>query len=203
MTRTRAVTPTLLYTVIIGICLLGLAFAPKLLRKDRYTLALTGDEAAVPKQFPLDQVFPVVQGSRRFPVSGSVSLKQFLPGPKSLLLVNFWATWCPPCMEEFPTLDYLNRELDSAQEPHSPAMVAISVDEKSSDVLTTFKGMEFSPSVVVLHDPLGQFAKSVGTVKFPETYLVNGEGKVLFKWVGPQIWLSDEVLGRIHRLSRL
>ena len=53
--------------------------------------------------------------------------------------------------------------------------------------------------LAVLHDPGGSLAGSLGSTKFPETLLIDSKGEVLYKWVGPQDWLSAEVLDTFKR----
>ena len=104
------------------------------------------------------------------------------------------ATWCPPCLEEIPTLDYLGRQLAKKDNKDKPRLVTISIDEKSSDVIQFFKTLDASPQFIVLYDPEGDFATTLGTNKFPETFLIDRTGKVIKKWAGPENWLSGNVL---------
>jgi len=122
-----------------------------------------------------------------------VSLAELF-GDRSEILVNFWATWCPPCLEELPTLDYLSRQLNDNGNKNLPLLVTISVDEDFKEVPKLFKSLDYSPSLIVLSDPEGTVSLGMGTSKFPETYLISKEGTVLKKWVGPQNWLSGNVI---------
>jgi peroxiredoxin len=100
-----------------------------------------------------------------------------------IVLVHFWATWCPPCVEEIPTLAYLNQELAGGDF----AILAISVDEGGAKAVGSFlkqKGL----SVPVLLDPDRATAASYGTFKFPETYILDREGIVRYKIIGPSNW---------------
>ncbi|MBI1861329.1 MAG: TlpA family protein disulfide reductase [Deltaproteobacteria bacterium] len=113
-------------------------------------------------------------------------------------IVNFWATWCPPCLEEIPTLESLNRMAKGAA---LPPIVTLSVDESANDVLGLFDTMKSRPNFSVLHDTDGLVARSFGTTKFPETYWINSDGVVIRRWVGPQDWLSADVIGLLKTLS--
>ena len=100
-----------------------------------------------------------------------------------IVLVRFWATWCPPCVEEIPTLAYLNQELAG----RNFAMLAISVDEGGAKAVGSFlrqKGL----NVPVLLDPDRITATRYGTFKFPETYILDREGIVRYKIIGPGNW---------------
>lgn len=99
-----------------------------------------------------------------------------------VVLVHFWATRCPPCVEELPTLEGFHQQVIGAD----IEVLAVSVDE-SADALKTFldKNKVHFP---VLRDPSGKTAASYGTVKFPETYVVGRDGMVRYKVIGPRDW---------------
>ena len=99
-----------------------------------------------------------------------------------VVLVHFWATWCPPCVEEIPTLERFYGQVFGTD----IEVLAISVDD-SADSLKTFleKNKVHFP---VLRDPGGKTAGSYGTVKFPETYIVGRDGVVRYKVIGPTDW---------------
>ena len=183
--------------------LLCLAFLPSLLKKSQYNFPLfdSGDQT---KLWPMEKRFPVIP-SPGIPSAESAShytLKELAEKRSGGILVNFWATWCPPCLDELPSLEMLNRQLnDKGSAKTRPLLVTISVDAKASDVANLYKTMDFQPSFIVLHDPEGEFSRTLGTTKFPETYWVSTEGKVLYKWIGPQNWLSEKVLGTLSHIS--
>ena len=98
-----------------------------------------------------------------------------------LVLVNFWATWCEPCRAEMPSLSQLAKGYD----PKTFEVVAVSVDEAWAPV-EKFLAPD-SPFKVVL-DQGGRVSQAWGTSKFPESYLVDAEGRVRLKFVGPRVW---------------
>jgi thiol-disulfide isomerase/thioredoxin len=103
-----------------------------------------------------------------------------------LVLVNFWATWCPPCREEMPSLAQLARSYD----PGSFEVVTVSVDDGWAPV-EKFLGKE-TPFKVAL-DEGARTSRAYGTTQYPESYLVDREGKVQLKFVGPRNWMGAEV----------
>jgi len=95
-------------------------------------------------------------------------------------LVHFWATWCPPCVQETPKLQRLIHDY-SVHSDFAVLMVAVA---DSSDRVHTFLGQG---SEMVLFDPTWKVANRYGTDKLPETYLVV-RGQVVRKWVGMTDW---------------
>ena len=108
-------------------------------------------------------------------------------------LVHFWATWCPPCIQETPKLQRLIHDL-SGNPGFSVVMVAVA---DNSDRVRTFLG---PGSEMVLFDPNWKVANRYGTDKLPETYLVV-RGQVVRKWVGMTDW--DDPALRADLAARL
>lgn len=181
-----------------ALCLIGLgglAVGPFVFQKIKFTLRNSnGGEKLVAPSFSLDKTFPLLP-SAPGKLAKKASLIEYVVDGQ-VLIVNFWASWCPPCVEELPSLEYLNRQLElkRASDPKTPRVVTINIDERPEDVWALYRTLDFSPTFAVLHDPNGTFATSVGTTKYPETYQLSAAGKVLYKWVGPQEWLSQDVL---------
>ena len=98
-----------------------------------------------------------------------------------LVLVNFWATWCPPCREEMPSLEKLAASLD----PGSFEVVAVSVDEGWAPVEKFLAPI--TPLKIAL-DEGATISRLYGTTKFPESYLVDAQGNLRLKFVGPRRW---------------
>jgi len=110
------------------------------------------------------------------------------------MLVHFWASWCPPCLEEFPEL------LQMTQKPARADLqfVLISHDSKWQDAQELLaKSGAVGPAVHVLLDSSTQVAERFGTFQIPETYLISASGQVVAKWVGPQKWTSEAMRSTI------
>jgi thiol-disulfide isomerase/thioredoxin len=115
-----------------------------------------------------------------------------------VVFVNFWATWCPPCREEMPSMVRLGRELE-AKYPGRFRMVAVSVDESWSPVKEFFAAPPYfgKPGLAVALDPEQKTTRAYycgarggvcPDLKFPETYIVDGEGRLVAYVVGPRDW---------------
>lgn len=115
-----------------------------------------------------------------------------------VVLLNFWATWCGPCEAEMPAMEKLARKLSA--EPFT--LVAISVDERASDV-RAFRD-RLSLDFPILHGEGGREARNVaaqyGTFRYPETFLIDTQGRLVARFVGPRDWDEDAYVDRIRRL---
>jgi thiol-disulfide isomerase/thioredoxin len=100
-------------------------------------------------------------------------------------LVHFWATWCPPCREEIPSLQRLGNDF-AKYDDFGIVMVAVADETEKAKVFVGNWGS------MVLFDPQWDVAKRYGTDKLPETYLVVG-GEVVRKFVGQTNWDDPEL----------
>ncbi len=109
-------------------------------------------------------------------------------------LVNFWATWCKPCEEEMPAMEQLYLELA----PEGFEMVAISVDEKREDVEAFQARMQIS--FPILLDPAQESSRAYQTMGYPESLLLDPEGRIIERYVGPRDWAHPDYVDRVRRL---
>lgn len=193
----RKQSATVLGFVIIAVFMGLLAVLPEFTRKKNYAVPDNSTPETLTK-FPMEQKLRVlnIDGKKVVSTGKETTLAELAKGRD--LIINFWATWCPPCIEELPSLEMLTRQMHQSSNP-LPLVVAISVDETVEDVKGLVQTLDFVPSFIVLHDPSGMFAMTVGTKKFPETYWVKADGKLVYKWPGPQDWLSRDVLSQLSR----
>ena len=105
-----------------------------------------------------------------------------------LVVLNFWATWCPPCVEETPALNRLQKYIES----RNALVLGVSVDE-DPDAYARFlkdEGVIFP----TFREPTRRVALDYGTPVFPDTYVIDRHGKILRKFYGAQQWDSPEML---------
>jgi thiol-disulfide isomerase/thioredoxin len=112
-----------------------------------------------------------------------------------LTLVNFWATWCPPCREEEPSLEKLTKAFD----PGSFQVVAVSVDDGWEPIEKFFTGR--TPAYRVLWDEGGKTSLRYGTSKFPESYLLDSSGRVRLKFIGPRDWMQPAMFALLAEMG--
>jgi len=111
----------------------------------------------------------------------------------NLVLVHFWATWCPPCREELPSLAKLNGRMTG--KPFR--LLAISIDQEGNEAVRKLLG-RLGVTLPVLLDTSGGVAGRYGVTGVPETFVVSPAGVILKKIVGPVEWNSPEVLAYLN-----
>lgn len=111
-----------------------------------------------------------------------------------VLVLNFWATWCPPCIDELPSLNALARELG----PSGVVVLGISVDknERAYQQFVRAVRLDFETA----RDPEADIPASYGTFKYPETYIIDSRGKVVQKHISSQNWMDPRILNSLKAL---
>lgn len=127
--------------------------------------------------------------------NGSVLKLSDLKG--KVVLLNFWATWCPPCREEIPSMMNLNSLM--AGKPFQ--MVAVSVDEGGRPAIESFfKKSGFSLPTYL--DESGASAKSYGVTGIPESFVIDKQGVIVKKIIGGYAWDSPEAVSFLEELMK-
>lgn len=120
----------------------------------------------------------------------TVRLSQFRG---QVVLLNFWATWCPPCLEELPSL------LDLHHRMPQMVILAVSVDT-DADAYHAFL-RDNHVDLLDVRDPSQKSNHLYGTVQFPETYVIDKSGHLRRKFVGAQDWISPSILRYLTSIS--
>ena len=110
-----------------------------------------------------------------------------------VVVLNFWGSWCQPCVEEAPSLNRLHKHIES----RNGIVLAIAADEDPAAFQRFVR--EQSVAFLTYRDPSTKdnrspIALSYGTSMVPETYIIDRHGKIARKIVGPQEWDSPEML---------
>jgi peroxiredoxin len=111
-----------------------------------------------------------------------------------LLVLNFWASWCAPCIEELPTLNAFQRQFG----PKGVVVVAISIDRNERLYRQFLNRARLS--FATAWDPEANISASYGTFQIPETYIIDRSGKVVEKLISNQNWLDPDLVARVQRL---
>lgn len=112
-----------------------------------------------------------------------------------IVLLNFWATWCPYCRVERPTL----QTLYETYKEKGVVVLSISIDQSASEPVKEFIN-EHELTFPNLHDQTAETARMYGVPGVPTTFFINREGKAVGGVVGPREWDSKEAYGLIEQL---
>jgi peroxiredoxin len=141
---------------------------------------------------------PAVEGS----LAPDFTLKDLSGRPVQLsslrgkvVLLNFWATWCPPCQGEVPSMVRLNQLMQGK----AFQMLAVSIDEGGKDAVNTFFTKR-GATLPALLDTDGAVARRYGTTGVPETFVIDARGVIMKKVVGAMDWSTTEVISALDEL---
>jgi cytochrome c biogenesis protein CcmG, thiol:disulfide interchange protein DsbE len=121
----------------------------------------------------------------------SVTLSQF---KGQIVVLNFWATWCPPCIEEMPSLVQMQQRMKDK----GIVVLAVSVDASESAYHQFLK--EHNVNLLSVRDADQKSNALYGTARFPETYIIDRGGIVRRKFIGAVDWTEPDVIEYLGKL---
>jgi peroxiredoxin len=127
-----------------------------------------------------------------FTVSDGTSTVRLANYRGQVVLVNFWATWCEPCLLELPSLLELHHDQPNL------VILAVSIDE-DPDAYTSFIARRHV-DLITVRDPSQSAAKLFHTDMWPETYVIDRKGVIRSKYVGAQDWSNPEIRNFLRTL---
>jgi thiol-disulfide isomerase/thioredoxin len=107
-----------------------------------------------------------------------------------VVIINFWASWCAPCMEEFPSLVKLLQTFGS-----DLVLLAVSQDSEESDIvsfLKSFPDLQGKPNIFIVTDYDNKIAAQFKTDRLPESYIVGKDGMLKKKIIGTIDWATED-----------
>lgn len=111
-----------------------------------------------------------------------------------IVVLNFWATWCPPCVQEMPSLVQLQKKLSD----RGVTVLAVSVDADENAYHKFI--VDHKVDLLTVRDAAQKTNNLYGTFKFPETYIIDRKGVVRRKFIGAVDWNQPEVVDFLTKL---
>ncbi len=140
----------------------------------------TGDQAALAK------------GAATLRASSEFDLDSY---QGKVVVVNFWATWCVPCRVEMPSMKRLEKNLK-----YKPfVIVTVNLQESSEKIKKFYQNLKLTFDTLL--DPDGKIFKLYNASQLPTTYIIDKQGFMVAKAVGPREWDSEESIGYIIHLA--
>ena len=110
-----------------------------------------------------------------------------------VVVLNFWASWCAPCLEELPSLEAMQHALPQV------VVLAVSTDDDTAAYQTFLAKNHID--LLTVQDAAQTSNAKYGTFRYPETYIIDKSGVIRRKYIGPQDFSSQEVVGALKRLE--
>jgi cytochrome c biogenesis protein CcmG/thiol:disulfide interchange protein DsbE len=120
----------------------------------------------------------------------TVTLSQLRGKP---VVLNFWATWCPPCIEEMPSLVQLQKQLGDK-------VTILAVSEDADDGAYKQFVRDHNVDLLTVRDTERKTNEVYGTFKFPETFVIGRDGKIVRKFIGATDWTSPDIVDYLNKL---
>jgi peroxiredoxin len=112
-----------------------------------------------------------------------------------VVLVNIWATWCPPCVYEMPSMQKLYKEFKG----ENFEILAVSIDTAGSDIVAPFM-KKYKLTFPALTDPKGTIKTLYGATGVPESYIIDKQGIIIGKIIGGRDWATPEIFRFFQKL---
>ena len=122
----------------------------------------------------------------------TVSLRQYQTQGKVVVL-NFWASWCPPCLEEFPSLIDLQRRMPNV------VVLAVSFDT-DANAYRQYVVDNHIAGIITILDLSQRSNTAFDTTRPPETYIIDRNGIIRRKFIGAQDWTTSEIINYLQNL---
>ncbi len=110
-----------------------------------------------------------------------------------VLVLNFWATWCSPCVQEIPSLNQFQKRFAKS----GVVVVAVSIDKNPQKYRAFLDRIHVSFDTA--RDPKADISAKYGTFQYPETYIIK-DGRVMRKFAEAEDWVSDDMTQYVQSL---
>ena len=114
----------------------------------------------------------------------------------NVLLINFWATWCAPCVKEMPSLDRLQGQMQNKIK-----VIAVSEDRGKVDKVKKFFKEKEIKNLEEFHDKKGELAKELNLIGLPTSLFIDKKGEIIGRFEGEMEWDNVDVINLINYLN--
>ncbi len=111
-----------------------------------------------------------------------------------VVVLNFWATWCPPCVEEMPSMVQMQERLKD--KGVTVLAISVDVDQKAYERFVREHGV----NLLTVRDPDQRSNGLYGTTQFPETYVIDRQGVIRRKFIGAVDWNAPEIMSYLSKM---
>lgn len=115
-----------------------------------------------------------------------------------VIMLNFWATWCPPCVREMPSMERLQQKIGG----ESFKVVAINQMEDFDQVFAFTGQLEVDPTFDILFDSDSEVSHDYNVRGLPTTYIIDKKGQIRYRAIGGRLFDHDEVVSKIEALIK-
>jgi len=115
-----------------------------------------------------------------------------------IVVLNFWATWCPPCREEMPSMEALWEELKG----NEFELLAVNVGEDEDLVFAFRHEMPKTLKLPILLDEKSQVARQYPIRGLPTTYVLDKQGRIVYQAVGGRDWSAPKIVQILRALMQ-
>jgi cytochrome c biogenesis protein CcmG/thiol:disulfide interchange protein DsbE len=127
-----------------------------------------------------------------FTVSDGVQTVELNKYRGHIVILNFWATWCAPCLLELPSLIKLHQQM--------PDVIVIAISNDEDDTVYRRFLVQHHIDFLTVRDPSNRISRLYGTILIPESYVIDKNGLLRRKFISAQDWTSPEILTYLKKL---
>ena len=113
-----------------------------------------------------------------------------------VVLLNFWATWCPPCVREMPSMERLHQQVDAEEFK----VLAVNQMEDADQVFAFTGQLDVDPTFEILFDTTSEVSQAYAVRGLPTTYLIDKKGNIRYRAVGGREFNHPGVIEIINQL---
>ena len=114
------------------------------------------------------------------------------------VFLNFWATWCPPCVWEMPAMEKLYQKFKK----HNFTMLAVSIDQGDPQKVRKFVA-KYKLTFEIFHNPKGDVSVAFGASELPTTYIINPIGQITLIASGARDWTDEKIIDYLMELMSI